>query len=138
MKSAKKIYAAALQFNTLQVLTTYYKTADKNLPLITETVETVSSKIAHERRKAKYGTKPRKRRGKKYADKDYDPNCNEPDMDDKTYAFNLEKQQEKMREYITNRGQTERETRKQARSRKWRRVRKDFITASFTRRICHM
>lgn len=135
-----RIQCAALQFNTRRVLSTYYKAAGKNVPNIIETVEANSIK-KHERRKAKKNNcevfrRRRRRVEKKGYDKHYGPNCEKPDMNPDTYALQLVKQQGKLKEMMANRVKHEEETRDQNKSPEWRRLRKQFVTASICHRIC--
>lgn len=57
-------------------------------------------------------------------------------MDTNIYAIKLEQHNEKMRVFMSNRDEIEKETRSQANSEKWYKYRQNFVTASLSSRIC--
>lgn len=127
-----RVLEAALQFNTRQVTIQYYKTAGKQIPKITEAVEKQSQE-KHEKRKKRLGRRQRRKGGKKKGNEDYGSDCQEVDMDEKTYNIQLKIHRDKMNERIKNRIKIEKETRKQATNPKWWRHRKFYITCTTIR-----
>lgn len=130
-----RIMAAALQFNTRKVITTYYEKAGKETPKIAKNVEEESLKY-HESRKSKPVQRRNRRKRRTYGDKDYGPNCQQVDMDSKTYATQLAKVEEKEKETMQNCDNIEKETRRQEKCSKWHRLRKVFITGTHCHKIC--